>query len=158
MLVGIWYFMTALMILLIALLSYFIWRRAEANGDNELSRRFARSRVGIKWIPLWVQLGGVCYLVAYPISKYLDKEEIRDFTIPIVIVCGVLQMFVLQPRRRREFRERLRACGDRICPQCLYSLEDGRPEGTCPECGTGYTDESLHADWAFLYQVVDRGK
>lgn len=145
-------------IVFLALFMYFFWRRAERNGDNELARRLARSRVEVKWIPLWMRLGVLGYLVAYSLSKYFERKEILNFVMPVVMSCACLHYFVLGPRRKREFREKLRACNDRICPQCMYSLEDGRPDGTCPECGTAYTDEGLHAAWAFLHRAETKNQ
>jgi hypothetical protein len=83
------------------------------------------------------------------IIVYILIKSFRNFDFHLFLS----DLFFFRPRRRRRFREKLIACGDRICPQCLYSLEDGRLEGTCPECGTAYTDSSLHAAWAFLRQA-----
>jgi len=150
--IGIWISAIALT----AVLGYCFSRRAERSGDTEFERRMARSRVNVNRIPMWVRLGGLGYLVVYAISRYLDRSDILNFAVPLFMAVGCLHLFVLRPRLKRQFREKLRACGNRICPQCLYSLEDGRPDGVCPECCTAYTDEGLHAAWAFLHEAEVR--
>lgn len=41
----------------------------------------------------------------------------------------------------------------RFCPTCEYPLPPAPADGTCPECGHGYTVESLKSAWAH----TDRG-
>lgn len=152
----VYYLVFLLPFVILWILIVVIVRRVHGGQRYELDRRIARARVETKWIPWWLRLGSVAYLLAYALSKFFDRSDILDYAIPVILGSLLFAQLVIRPRRKREFEAHLRACNDRICPQCLYSLEDGRPDGTCPECGTPYTDEGLHAAWAFLHEAQVR--
>ncbi len=58
--------------------------------------------------------------------------------LPGALTCGRMTRVV-----RRITQEQFRAC-----PECHYSLMGHTADGTCPECGYAFTQESLEKDWA----------
>lgn len=154
----VYYLVFLLPFVILSILIFVILRRVHGGQRYELDRRIARARVETEWIPWWLRLGSVAYLLAYALSKFFDRNDILDYAIPVILGSFLFAQLVIRPRRKREFQARLRACNDRICPQCMYSLEDGRPDGVCPECGTAYTDESLHSAWAFLHKAETKNQ
>lgn len=127
------------------------WRRERRLGYYELEKRIYRSRVEQAWVPRWLSLVSFVGFTACTFFYFLDLTDLIGVYGLFAAIPAMFYYYRIRPRQKREFREKLRACNDRICPQCLYSLEDGRPDGTCPECGMAYTDEGLHAAWAFLH-------
>jgi len=143
---------------LMALIVAYLIRRSQKSQKYEMDRRIAQARVPVRWIPRWMQIVLFAYLTALGLAKYLDMEIIEFYGGMFLVAVILVRHFYVRPRRLREFEEKLSACNDRICPQCLYSLEDGRPDGVCPECGTAYTEEGLHEAWAFLHKAETKNQ
>lgn len=114
---------------LMALIVAYIIRRNQKSQKYEMDRRVARARVPVTWTPQWVSVLVALYFGAYCLYLYLDREVIMNVAMLFNVSAISYIHFYVLPKRKREFEARLRACHDRICPQCLFSLEGSPPDG-----------------------------
>jgi fatty acid desaturase len=70
----------------------------------------------------------------------------------VTLLYGVAS--IIGAARQKRFLERLMRHNYLVCPDCHYSLIGHMEGGNCPECGYGFTAESLVEDWADVTRIM----
>jgi len=93
--------------------------------------------------------GGTCFI------NYWDSRSTAPLTPPLTLTllsCALTAVmplgFLWYVLYQFRIEERVAIAKGRMCPSCAYDLRGSPPDsGTCPECGTAYTPESLSFEW-----------
>jgi len=64
----------------------------------------------------------------------------------LVFVFALISLYASRSGKRV-----VRTLDLRICPECSFDLRHLPDNGRCPECGTGYSEFSLRAQWRETY-------
>lgn len=117
------------------------WQRGP--GDPNERRPRATWRL-LRWLSALGLLGPIGWMGFLAMNQFTG----RGWAIPTFTLFGLIFFAqYLLFRRARALRKHAKAVNCRICTECGYSLVDLEESGTCPECGSVYTPESLNEIW-----------
>ncbi len=95
-----------------------------------------------------VLIAGVVMLRLWLGRYAIDISIWGVFVLIGMMVALVYAQLILGHVREHRFYTELERLDHRLCPDCHYSLAGHTDGGRCPECGHGFTPETLLADWS----------
>jgi hypothetical protein len=124
------------------------YRRGYADPGQ---RRIARRRIQHVQSSTLIVLVIVLMVAAFVTGTYFAGHRSDARASGLFMTGAALSVLasVLARQRKRRFELHLCAEDYLLCPCCYYSLRGLPEDGVCPECGSGYSPQSLKDDWLF---------
>jgi uncharacterized paraquat-inducible protein A len=127
-------------------LTAYYWKRERDSGRLALAARFHRSRVHDTRVPNGALISASVVNTGALLFWYFGRTDLMVFTLAPGVFLTYCHIHAMR-KRFTEFERELLENNYRVCPECLYSLNETSETGKCPECGSEFSSYSLSQRW-----------